>query len=183
VARSSIWSPGGSTTPRSDPDQNLTHPARCALIENFRAEMPVSGPLFPASSSSPRDAALVARGVPLFLSGKSNHSYSRWLSPAERSGYDPATPLPRAAGWPLPADPTAPLTRPPPKLLGDTSQARYPYRGRRRVAFFKLGTEPVTQTSVYTPTCGSPLGVVGNRDPLGGAAGVRGAVTGRYDCQ
>jgi len=34
-----------------------------------------------------------------------------------------------------------------------------------------------------TLTCGSPRGIVGNRDPLGDAVGVRGTVIGHYDCQ
>jgi hypothetical protein len=36
---------------------------------------------------------------------------------------------------------------------------------------------------VHMQTCGSSRGIVGNRDPLGYAAGVRGAAIGRYDCQ
>ena len=83
----------GSTTPRcrSDADQKLTHPARSALIENFRAEMPVSVP-FTGVELKPEGMPRSLPQHPSFSVRKKQDSYSRWLSPAERSSYDPATP-------------------------------------------------------------------------------------------
>ena len=39
------------------------------------------------------------------------------------------------------------------------------------------------EAAVRFLTCGSPRGIAGNRDPMGEAAAVGGAVIGRYDCQ